>query len=332
MSARDRLLQKMDIKKLACLQLKKENPDQQFFEVDYSPGEHFSYDVLERKELEGDDDAEERCEQLLEWQYPEMPETAVLIRQRTPGFLCLEDFREVEEIGTEIDYTGSVCVWPAEEILSYYMTAQREIFRGKTVCELGAGSALAGLMLATTGIPASICLTDGNPTVVKAIKQNISLNEGKMQCPVTAEQLLFTNELTPECEHLREAFDFIIAGDCTVNVEIHDILIGTIRQLLKPDGVFMYLAPRRGKSLGKFVKMARLEPTFEVETNTDYDEQIAGTHHRLQTIHGEGYDTKKNYPILVTIRRVEAGTAVHTSNGKPMEEKGNETVAETDAS
>ena len=126
--------------------------------------------------MEGDDDAEERCNNSLSgntqrcqrqlcssgtatirylvWLQPSRPCTP---RQRTPGFLCLEDFREVrneslhmcsartpsthalhkpnrrlgpirafassqwhhgepqvEEIGTEIDYTGSVCVWPAE--------------------------------------------------------------------------------------------------------------------------------------------------------------------------------------------------------------------------
>jgi len=41
MSARDRVLQKMDIKKLACMKLAKDNPGQRFFEVDYSPHEHF---------------------------------------------------------------------------------------------------------------------------------------------------------------------------------------------------------------------------------------------------------------------------------------------------
>lgn len=33
MSARDRLLQSLDMKKLACLKMKKENPDKRFFEA-----------------------------------------------------------------------------------------------------------------------------------------------------------------------------------------------------------------------------------------------------------------------------------------------------------
>ena len=119
---------------------------------------------------------------------------------------------------------------------------------------------------------------------------------------MSAEELLFANELGEEHDHLKGAFDVIMAGDCTVNVEIHDILIATVRQLLAPGGIFMYLAPRRGKSLGKFVKKARLESQFEVVANTDYDEKITAAHFRLQTIHGDRYDDKKNYPILVTIR------------------------------
>ena len=33
--------QKMDMKKLACMKLAKENPNLRFFEVDFSPREHF---------------------------------------------------------------------------------------------------------------------------------------------------------------------------------------------------------------------------------------------------------------------------------------------------
>ena len=46
MSARDRLLQSLDMKKLACMKLAKENPNQTFFEVDFSPCEHFRWHKL----------------------------------------------------------------------------------------------------------------------------------------------------------------------------------------------------------------------------------------------------------------------------------------------
>ena len=65
-----------------------------------------------------------------------------------------------------------------------------------------------------------------------------------------------------------------------MNIEIHDILIDTIRQLLAPGGIFLYLAPRRGKSLGKFVKKARLDSSLEVVAETSYDNRVLAAHHR----------------------------------------------------
>jgi len=110
---------------------------------------------------------------------------------------------------------------------------------------------------------------------------------------MSAEELLFANELGEEHDHLKGAFDVIMAGDCTVNVEIHDILIATVRQLLAPGGIFMYLAPRRGKSLGKFVKKARLESQFEVvptQTTTKKSPQLTLGSRRFMAI---GTTTKR---------------------------------------
>jgi len=170
---------------------------------------------------------------------------------------------------------------------------------------------MAGLMLATTGLPAHVCLTDGNPTVVKAIQNNIRVNKRNLgDVSVAAEPLLFASKLLSEHGHLREAFDIVFAADCTINLEIHDILLATIEQILVPGGVFIYLAPRRGKSLGKFVKKAKSWHGLEVETETDYDEKVLASHHRLSKIHGEKYDEKKNYPILVKIHKVERKRAI----------------------
>jgi len=133
MSIFEQIAMKLDMKKLACKKLSEANPDQKYFEVDFSPSEHFSFGLLVKQELDGDADSEARCEQHFEWHFPGEPNTAVRIRQRRAGFLCLDDFREVEEIGSEIDYTGGVCVWPSEETLGYFLLSRREMFRGKRV-------------------------------------------------------------------------------------------------------------------------------------------------------------------------------------------------------
>ena len=97
-------------------------------------------------------------------------------------------------------------VWPSEEILGYWLVQNQELFRclhcpaasalmrmvrsGKSVCELGAGSGMAGIMLGLTGVPSAVHLTDGNPTVVRAIRKNIAINQGGGSSELFAEELL----------------------------------------------------------------------------------------------------------------------------------------------
>lgn len=197
MSARDRLLQSLDMKKLACMKLAKENPNQTFFEVDFSPCEHFrwhkltSYSMLRsfvaiaidgasllpcaaltvplaqlrssaadgargqrgnrgalrtvsrvavpratrhrgpnqvvaptlfsastrqshifaRIHCEGSD-SQGSCA----WATSRRSNFSVIVQRGVaPALNAVR--AQVEEIGTDIDYTGSVCVWPAEVCL-----------------------------------------------------------------------------------------------------------------------------------------------------------------------------------------------------------------------
>ena len=64
--------------------------------------------------------------------------------------LTLEEISETLE--SEIDNTGNVRVWPAEEFLAVWALKNSEMWRDKTVCELGAGkSGLIGLAINSIG-------------------------------------------------------------------------------------------------------------------------------------------------------------------------------------
>ena len=51
--------------------------------------------------------------------------------------------------------------------------------------------------------------------------------------------------------------------------------------------------------------MLKASNKFHVEVEINYDTKVLAAHHRLLTVQGEeAYDTKKNYPLQVMIRRI----------------------------
>lgn len=73
--------------------------------------------------------------------------------------------------------TGNVRIWPSEEVLAYYVLSNLNLFRDKTVLELGGGmSCLAGVMAALYGLCNDVHLTDGNPNSVYNVERILEKN------------------------------------------------------------------------------------------------------------------------------------------------------------
>jgi len=88
-------------------------------------------------------------------------------------------------LNKEIDNTGNVRIWPSEEFLAVWCLMQKEKWRGKSVCEFGAGkSGLAGLTLSTLECAESVLITDGNEICEESLRENISLNSSTCKSKV----------------------------------------------------------------------------------------------------------------------------------------------------
>lgn len=94
--------------------------------------------------------------------------------------------------------TGNVRIWPSEEVLAYYVLSNLDLFRDKTVLELGGGmSCLAGIMAALYGFCSDVHLTDGNPNSVYNVKRILEKNvfSTKVSCSVSYNKtLMLLNE------------------------------------------------------------------------------------------------------------------------------------------
>lgn len=90
--------------------------------------------------------------------------------------------------------TGNVRIWPSEEVLAYYVLSNLDIFRNKTVLELGGGmSCLAGIMAALYGFCSDVHLTDGNPNSIYNVERILEKNvfTTKVSCSVSYDKNLF---------------------------------------------------------------------------------------------------------------------------------------------
>ena len=75
---------------------------------------------------------------------------------------------------TDYDLTGQI-VWPASQVLAWYLRQTKTVVEGKHVVEVGAGCGLVGGVAKQCGA-ASVTLTDGSPHVVDLLKRTHALN------------------------------------------------------------------------------------------------------------------------------------------------------------
>ncbi|KAK3242072.1 hypothetical protein CYMTET_48216 [Cymbomonas tetramitiformis] len=172
----------------------------------------------------------------------------VRLRQRKDDAFVLDDFKISNE--HKIDNTGVICLWPAEEALTHFCVKNSHIFRDKRVLELGAGVGLAGIALAAMGIAKEVVLTDGNPTCVDVLQENLERNNAKYGRTMTRAEVLHWDRIATGSTK----YDVIIAADCTFFKDFHGALARSIHQLLAPRGEVYMLNPSRSGSVERFTR------------------------------------------------------------------------------
>ncbi|XP_057545581.1 calmodulin-lysine N-methyltransferase [Amaranthus tricolor] len=222
--------------------------------------------------------------------------------QRRDNSASINDFEICNKY--EIDNTGLVCPWPSEEVLSYYCLSHADMFRSKTVIELGAGYGLAGLVIAAVSEASEVVVSDGNPQVVEYIQRSIIANPGAFGDTMVKSKLLHWNQ--EEIVTLSHKFDVIVASDCTFFKEFHKGLVRTVKLLLKDSGTSeaIFFSPKRGDSLDKFLVEIEKSGLHYCITEK-YDERVWKRHQELMKDHQSwpNYEADHCYPLLLKISR-----------------------------
>lgn len=145
-------------------------------------------------------------------------------------------FMALKTSNTDPDLTGQI-LWPGCTLLLNWIDMHSDIFEGKSVIELGAGTAVCSIFIAKYGKASKVVATDGSDLVVELMDENLELHPDIKQC--SAKLLKWSTETARELVQETEKFDYVIGSEIAYNENCVEDLVNTIDELLKPDGLFI---------------------------------------------------------------------------------------------
>ena len=121
-------------------------------------------------------------------------------------------------------------LWPSSPVLAWYLWINQHKFTDKNVLELGAGTALPGILLAKIGSRVTLSDSATLPDCVNNCREAVKMNslEGKVEVIPLSWGLITTQMLK-----LKNKLNWVIGSDLFFDPEVFEKLIFTIKWLLE---------------------------------------------------------------------------------------------------
>eukprot|EP00325_Prymnesiales_sp_UTEX-LB-985_P012937 CAMPEP_0174747990 /NCGR_PEP_ID=MMETSP1094-20130205/92441_1 /TAXON_ID=156173 /ORGANISM="Chrysochromulina brevifilum, Strain UTEX LB 985" /LENGTH=201 /DNA_ID=CAMNT_0015952949 /DNA_START=98 /DNA_END=700 /DNA_ORIENTATION=- len=158
--------------------------------------------------------------------YPRVPTTAAE---------CIDE----SEFGK--DSTGVHTVWPANEVLCDFLSAE-QLWVSQAACaiELGAGLGIAGMHAAKNLGVARVILTDYHQLVLEALDASVRKNKLTATAYVEALDWAKADEITQAAPNT-----LLMGADLAVSARSATALANVVQRLLPADGTFLYAHTER---------------------------------------------------------------------------------------
>ncbi|KAH0290082.1 S-adenosyl-L-methionine-dependent methyltransferase, partial [Aureobasidium sp. EXF-3399] len=154
-------------------------------------------------------------------------------------------------------------LWPAGMVMAKYLIRQdKELFKDKTIVELGAGGGLVGLAVALGfHLDHPLHLTDQIP-MLALMERNIALNNLQPQVKAS---IYDWGEPAPEA--IPQHPDIILAAECVYFEPAFPLLQQTMKDLIGPNTICYFCFKKRRRADMNFVKV--MKKMFLVEPVED---------------------------------------------------------------
>jgi len=160
-------------------------------------------------------------------------------------------------------------IWPSAPVLAWYLWLNKQNYLNKTILELGAGTALPGILLAKIGC--NVILSDSvtSPTCVNNCREAVKLNNLEKNVDVIP---LSWGLITSKLLGLKNKLDFVIGSDLFFDPDVFEKLVFTIKWLLSNNPGCQFVCTVQERSADWSIEL--LLKKYNLRCSYDYPEQF----------------------------------------------------------
>ncbi|KAH8555391.1 putative methyltransferase-domain-containing protein [Umbelopsis sp. PMI_123] len=128
-------------------------------------------------------------------------------------------------------------LWNAAKVFATYLDENKDLCRGKSFLELGAGAALPSLIAAINGAKKTVITDYPDRELIENIEYNVKTNLPSLQKAVSVKGYVWgtkVSSLQEELSNEETKYDVIILSDLIFNHSQHHAMLRTCRELIKP--------------------------------------------------------------------------------------------------
>ncbi|XP_028310289.1 protein-lysine N-methyltransferase EEF2KMT-like isoform X1 [Gouania willdenowi] len=135
-----------------------------------------------------------------------------------------------ESVAVISEGTTGLVTWEASQYLSEWALEHTQMFRGRSVLELGSGVGLVGVVICRCCSPSTFVFSDCHDSVLDKLRRNVELN-GLTEPAVRVQPLDWTTVTEAQ---LKEAEpDVVIAADVVYDPDVVVVLVNLLSKILK---------------------------------------------------------------------------------------------------
>jgi len=155
---------------------------------------------------------------------------------------------------------------------------------------------LASLSVAQFTDASSVCCTDGNSLSVENINHIVRNNDFN-NCLVTSQ--VFDWKDKSLSKNMESKWDIVLCADCLFFDDGREALVETMSRITTNNGLILIMAPRRGRTLDRFLELCHGK--FLIYLQEEFDRDVTLLH--KEKLINPNYNADHNYPLLVQLRK-----------------------------